>query len=122
MKHFENIDELHAYIERQARRTIKHYYTDWKNYDRPDMMKATGNKEKEVYIIVRECGSYFYTLEHLRKSLYARTVMDYYNTDSTAKYFRVDFQKLTVEAIEKKLPDHIRKEAEEKERRERLTA
>ena len=32
---YPNIDSLDQRIEAIISRTVKHYYTDWKNYDRP---------------------------------------------------------------------------------------
>lgn len=106
-KRFDTIDALHAYIERQARRTIKHYYTDWKNYDRPAMMKATGEKTTAVYIILRESGSYLYTADDLKRE-YPAAVMNYYTQDSTAKYYKVDFKHYTAERIPAGLPEENR--------------
>lgn len=107
---FDTIDSLHAYIERKAKTIINHYYTDWKHYDRIKMMQATGRKEKEVYIIFRNCGSYLFTLENLLNSDYARTIMDYYTSDSTAEYYRVDFDRLQVEKIGSGLPAEVKTE------------
>lgn len=115
MKRFNNIDDLHAFLERQASRTIKYYYTDWKNYDRPDVMKHTGLRTREVYIIFREAGSYLYTREDLQRDFPA-AVMDYYKTYGNAKYYKVDFYRLTVERIPAGLPEDIRRENNERRR------
>lgn len=111
MKRFNNIDDLHAYIERQADRTIKFYYTDFKNYDRPEIMRATGAREKETYLIMRESGSYFYTADEITNPAreFPAVVMDYYTSDKTARYFRIDFNKLTVEKIAPGLPQHLKR-------------
>lgn len=118
MKKFKTIDELHAALERQAKRTIKYYYTDWKNYDRPEIMRHTGAKTSEIYIILRESGSYLYTRADLlsTRSDYARAVMDYYTTDKTAKYYKVNFNALTVESIPAGLPNDIKRELNERSR------
>lgn len=120
MKKFKDIDALHAYLERKAHRIIKFYYTDWKNYDRPEVMKATGAKEKEVYIIFRECGSYFYTATDIANPAYTfpAAVMDYYTTDKTAEYYRINFKDLTAERIPAGLPKHLKMIREENERRD----
>jgi hypothetical protein len=115
MKKFTDINDLHAFLERQARRTIKYYYTDWKNYDRPEIMKHTGLKTREIYIILRESGSYLYTREDLSRN-YPAAVMDYYSQDATAKYYKVDFNRLTVERIPAGLPEDIRRENDERRR------
>lgn len=116
MKKFKTIDELHAYFERQAKRTIKYYYTDWKNYDRPEIMRHTGAKTSEIYIILRESGSYLYTRADLlsTRSDYARAVMDYYTTDKTAKYYKINFRELTAERIPAGLPQDVKQEIREK--------
>ena len=113
MKKYKSIDELHAAIEKKAKQTIKSYYTDWKNYDRPALMKATGNRET-VYIILRKYGSYFYTVADLLKSEFSRTVMDYYTTDESAKYYRVNLYSLTLEEIAPGLPEEIKNMIKEK--------
>ena len=120
MKKFKTIDELHAALERQAKRTIKYYYTDWKNYDRPEIMRHTGAKTREIYIILRESGSYLYTRADLlsSRSDFARAVMDYYTTDRTAKYYKVDFSRLTLESIPAGLPQDVKRELNENERQQ----
>ena len=118
MKKFKTVDELHQFLERQAKRTIHFYYSDWKNYDRPEIMRHTGEKTKEVYIILRDSGSYLYTRENLTstKSDFAAVVLDYYTTDRTAKYFKVNFSALTVESIPAGLPQDIKRERQENDR------
>ena len=54
---YANIDLLDAAIEQAASRIIKHYYTDWKNYDRPTYMGYKGAQErskKHILILFRE--------------------------------------------------------------------
>lgn len=108
---YNNINELHDFIERQAKRIIKWYYTDYKNYDRVEIMKNTGLKTEECYIIFRESGSYFYTFENLTDPAhnFPAVVMDYYKTDKTAKYYRIDFSRLIVENIPAGLPKNIKR-------------
>lgn len=110
MKKYKTIDELHAAIEKAAKKTIKYYYTDWKNYDRPDLMKATGTRET-VYIILRESGSYLYTKKLLESGYqFGLDVMNYYTTDRTAIYYRVDLDRLTLEKIPAGIPEEIKRE------------
>ena len=99
-------------------------YTDWKNYDRPAMMKATGEKTKEVYIILRESGSYFYTREDIADPArnYPAAIMDYYTGDPTARYFKLNFKDLTAEAIPAGLPKHIKEAREEARKRAEIAA
>ena len=118
MKKFKTIDDLHAFLEREAARTIHYYFTDWKNYDRPEVMKHTGAKTREIYIILRDSGSYLYTRDNLtsKESDFAAVVMDYYTTDKTAKYYKVDFNALTIEKLTPGLPADIKRERAENAR------
>lgn len=118
-KKFADIDSFHAFIEKKARQIIKYYYTDWKNYDRPELMKATGAREKEVYVILREAGSYFYRAADLTDATrdYPITVMDYYTSDKTARYFKLDFQNLIIEEIAPGIPASIAAARKQNERK-----
>ena len=116
MKKYKNIDDLHAFLEREAKRTIKLYYTDWKNYDRPAIMRHTGEKTKEVYIIFRQYGSYLESKSDILNYDFSATVMDYYKDDKSAKYYKVDFSALTIEKIQAGLPSELKREREERER------
>lgn len=108
MRRFTSIDEIHAYIERQAKRIIKHYYTDWKNYDRLALMRATGERAT-IYVILRECGSYLFTAADLEREN-PKIIMDYYAGDSTAKYYKLDLRAYTAEAIPAGLPKEFKNE------------
>lgn len=90
MKKYKTINELHAAIEKKADKIIKYYYTDFKNYDRPEIMRHTGAKTREVYLILRESGSYIYSLEELLnlERDFPAIVMDYYTSDKTAHYYK----------------------------------
>ena len=113
MKKFKNIDELHAFLERRAHQIIKHYFTDWKNLDRPEVMRHTGLKTKEVYIIFRESGI-GYTSQAYAASDFPATVMDYYKDYRNTAYYKVDFCSLTAEKIPAGLPEDIRRENNER--------
>ena len=81
-------------------------------YDRPEIMRHTGAKTREVYLILRESGSYIYSLEELLNldRDFPAVVMDYYTTDTTAHYFKIDFNRFTLEEIPAGLPAHIKAE------------
>ena len=115
MKKFKDIDELHAFLERRAHQIIKHYFTDWKNLDRPEVMRHTGLKTKEVYIIFRESGSYLYSRDDLQRDFPA-TVMDYYKDYKNTAYYKIDFYILTAEKIPAGLPEDIRRENKERQK------
>ena len=92
---FDTIDNLDGYIEKVVRRTVKHYYTDWKNIDRPLYMKYKGSnrrQDKELLLIARECGTYLYTITDLERE-YPAAVATYYAEN--AKYYFIDIAKLT---------------------------
>lgn len=98
---YNTIDELDSRIENIIKRNVKHYYTDWKNLDRPKYMKLKGSTawiDKGLLLIVRECGTYLYTLTELSTSDWARTVSTYYGDN--AKYYNIDLDKLTIKKID----------------------
>ena len=120
-RRFEDINGLYSYIEKKAKQTIKFYYTDYKNYDRPRLMAFAYDQEPEVYLILRKCGSYIYTAAELLDPGYdfPAYVMDYYTSDESAKYYKLNMKTLTVETIPAGLPSEIRAE---RARLERLAA
>jgi hypothetical protein len=91
---YNNINELHQAIEKKAKKIIKCYYSDYKNYDRLKVMQETG-KKGILYMIFRQCGSYAFNESDIKKG--ASYYIDYYkNNDSTAKFYKIDFNKLTI--------------------------
>lgn len=108
MKYFKTIDELHAYLERKAKKIVKHYYTDWKNIDRPYLMKLTGERTSEVYVIFRDCGTYLYSRKDLDRE-FPQVIMDYYKNNKGTEYYKIDLYRLTAEKIESGLPKHIKR-------------
>ena len=94
---YNTIDQLDARIESIVKRNVKHYYTDWKNYDRPKYMRLKGSDrwiDKGLILIVRECGTYLYTLEEVAINEFARTVCSYYGEN--ALYYSIDLNMLTI--------------------------
>lgn len=110
---YKSIAELDLRIENIVKRNVKHYYTDWKHYDRPKYMKLKGSDrwiDKSLLLIVRECGTYLYTIEELSTSDWARTVSTYYGDN--ANYYNIDLEKLTINKIDfSTIQDFIRKTA-----------
>lgn len=108
-KRFSNIDELDKYIERQVSRTVKAYYTDWKNIDRPKYMSLKGSSrkaDKNALLITRECGTYLFTFEDLERS-YPATVATYYAEN--AKYYILNLEILTAETkSDKEIEDLVK--------------
>ncbi len=99
---YKTIDELDARIERIITGTVKHYYTDWKNYDRPKYMKLKGSAnpaDKHMILIARECGTYLLTLEAIENSIGAATIYEYYQTQERGTYYLINLDRLTIEKI-----------------------
>lgn len=107
---YHTIDELDARIERIVKRTIEHYYTDWKNYDRPKYMGFKGStdpEDKEMILIVRACGSYLIRTADIYRNTWATTLFEYYQTQERATYYEINLNKLSIQKIE---PDAYGKE------------
>ena len=93
---FENIDALDAKIEKTVRREVKHYYTDWKNYDRPKYMKYKGSRPGPLVLLVRDCGTYLLPLNEIKKAgTAANTIYEYYTTQQIGKNYLIDINNLT---------------------------
>lgn len=93
---YNTIDLLDLHIENIVKRHVKHYYTDWKNYDRPYYMKLKGSPrkaDKKLILIVRDCGTYLYTIDELYNYDFGRTVCTYYG--ESASYYSIDIDNLT---------------------------
>lgn len=100
---YKNINDLDARIERIIKSTVKHYYSDWKNYDRPKYMKLKGSRDrldKQLILIVRECGTYLLTINAIETSEGAAAIYEYYQTQEHADYYFIDLDRLTIAKIE----------------------
>lgn len=108
---YKTIEELDARLESIVRKTVKHYYTDWKNYDRPKYMGFKGSNDrhdKDLILIVRECGTYLIRTEDARTpESWADTLYNYFQDNEHATYYRMDLNKLT---LEKWNPTHNKRE------------
>lgn len=116
MAKYKTIDELDQAIERRISRKVKHYYTDWKNYDRPAYMRYKGSnarQDKELIIIARECGTYLYTVQDIKESKEAQddrgrwiyTVYNYYideKKENPNEYIYINLETLELRKIEPK--------------------
>ena len=103
MKHYDNINDLDARIENIIKRTVKSYYTDWKNYDRPKYMGLKGSrdrKDKTLILIARRYGTYLYTLDEIANYTFAATVYDYYQDHEGSNYYLIDLQTLGIAKID----------------------
>lgn len=87
--------EMDNRVERIIKAKVKHYYTDWKNYDRPKYMKLKG-EHKKLILAVRDCGTWlFVDDENLKEN-------DVYNYVVQYEGYRHDFYKIDTERYEVK--------------------
>ena len=56
--------EMDDRVERIVRAKVKHYYTDWKNYDRVKYMRCKGSKtDRRLILAVRETGTWLFNAD-----------------------------------------------------------
>lgn len=95
---YSDIDALDRRIEKVIDTTVKHYYTDWKNYDRPKYMMFKGShdaEDKDLVLIARECGTYLIRLHDiLSGDEWAATLYEYFQTQERATYYHIDITNL----------------------------
>ena len=101
---YNTINDLDNRIERIIDSTVKHYYTDWKNYDRPEYMKfkgSTDKADKNLILIARECGTYLIRISDIKAGdTWANTLYEYFQTQEHATYYLIDLNKLEVKKID----------------------
>ena len=100
---YKNIDELDARIERIIDSTVKWYYTDWKNYDRPKYMGFKGSNktdDKKMILIARESGTYLVRLADIENGDdWANTLYTYFQDQEHATYYFINLNRLEVKRI-----------------------
>lgn len=102
---YKTIDELDARIESTITKTVKHYYTDWKNYDRPKYMGFKGSldpKDHKLVLIARTCGTYLLRAEDIKEAgSWSESVFNYYRQQENdgTKYYNIDLDNLTIAKI-----------------------
>lgn len=101
---YNNINLLDARIEKIISSTVKHYYTDWKHYDRPKYMKCKGSADKadkELILIVRSCGTYLVRIADIEAGdNWANTLIEYYQTQEQATYYYINITTLEARRID----------------------
>ena len=109
---YNNINLLDSRIEKIISSTVKHYYTDWKNYDRPKYMKFKGSSsqaDKELILIARTCGTYLVKIADIKAGeTWANTLIEYYSTQESADFYYINLRTLEVKRIQ---PETIKKAA-----------
>lgn len=95
---YETIDLMDKRIEKIIDGTVKHYYTDWKNYDRPKYMGFKGSKDKadkDLVLIARKCGTYLVRSADLKEGKeWASTLYDYFTSQESADYYHININDL----------------------------
>ena len=109
---YSNIDLLDHRIENIISRTVKFYYTDWKNYDRPKYMHCKGSyslQDKRLILIARKCGTYLVKLSDVKAGdNWANTLIDYFVNQENADYYFIDLCKLECKKIQpEKARDYV---------------
>lgn len=91
-------------LEAKARKEIKHYFTDWTQYDRPALLdpEQTPNGSKQ-YLLTRECGSYLLDPEARPETAFS--ILDYYLDSRTPEIrnlreIRISAERVTVETVD----------------------
>ena len=100
---YHTINELDTALEKVVRRTVEHYYTDWKNYDRPKYMGFKGSKDpqdKELIAIVRACGTYLIRTADIYKNDWTTTLFEYFQEQEHATYYHISIDRLTLKKID----------------------
>lgn len=101
---YPTIDSLDQRIEKIIDSTVKHYYTDWKNYDRPKYMSCKGSADKadkELILIVRSCGTYLVRIADIEAgNNWANTLIEYYQTQEQATYYYINITTLEARKID----------------------
>ena len=109
---YPSIDLLDLRVEKIISSTVKHYYTDWKHYDRPKYMKCKGSADKadkELILIVRSCGTYLVRIADIETGdNWANTLIEYYSTQEAADFYYINLRTLEVKQIK---PEAIKKAA-----------
>ena len=69
-------------MELEAKKTVKHYFTDWTDYDVPIIRNLPADMREYIWIL-RECGTYFFPLDHYEST---RSVLNCYGPDKVKIY------------------------------------
>ena len=101
---YPSIDLLDLRVEKIISSTVKHYYTDWKHYDRPKYMKCKGSADKadkELILIARTCGTYLVKMADIKTGdNWANTLIEYYQTQEHATYYYINITTLEARKID----------------------
>lgn len=100
---YKTIEALDCRVEKIIDRTVKHYYTDWKNYDRPKYMRFKGSQDwedKKLILIARSCGTYLVKISDiLAGNDWANTLIRYYSTQESADFYYINLLSLKCKKV-----------------------
>ena len=100
---YDNIDALDTAVEKVISRKVKHYYTDWKNYDRPKYMRFKGSNDrndKKFLILIRECGTYIVRACDVYKQDWATTLFEYFQNQEKSDYYFVNLDRYELKKVD----------------------
>ena len=106
-KHYQDINELKAMLENIINKQVKHYKTDWTDYDLPKLEKCIASNnmnEKNLTLIARNSGTWLLFTNDLRDpGSQASIIFNYYLPGSCGaskktpeKYYNIDLSALTI--------------------------
>lgn len=103
-------------LEIKARKEIKHYFSDWTDYDKPALLDPEKTPNGcTVYFLTRECGSYL--LDPDARPETAFQILDYYLDSRTPEIrklreIRISAERVTVETVDPwKMLDRFKRSA-----------
>ena len=101
---YKDINEMDLRVEKIIDTTVKHYYTDWKNYDRPKYMSCKGSSrqaDKELILIARACGTYLVKMADIKAGDdWANTLINYFQNQEHADYYYLNLRTYEVKKIQ----------------------
>lgn len=130
-KYYNTFDELMQQLETIAKKQVKHYFTDFTDYDIPNLKKynaSTDRTEKRLTFIARECGTWLIFTDDIEKpGTFANTIFNYYRPGGVEnkrncpnKFYNIDLLALSI--IEIKFDDKGNVIKENKSRKRRKAA
>ena len=98
-----SIDELDAVLEKIVSNTVKHFYTDWKNHDRPKYMRMKGSSDsadKKLVLLARTCGTYLLRQADVEtEDDCASQIFKYFTTQEPSQIYNIDLENLSIERV-----------------------
>ena len=109
-KHYKDYQELKSTLENIVKKQVKHYKSDWTDYDAPRLDQYNASREadvKKLIWIARDCGTWLLIADDIKNpESCAYTIYNYYlpgGPDNPKrnpnKYFKIDLLALTIEIL-----------------------